>query len=102
LQVIQDTWNALEIPWLPGSIHAVRHADNKQLQLQLATALGLEIPPTLITNDPDEFLEFYRQHEGRLIDKLPSITFAASQRTGGELMRYTHRVTTRDARLASL
>jgi hypothetical protein len=95
-QVIQDTWNALEIPWLPGPIHAVRRADNKQLQLQLAAELGLELPPTLITNDPDAFLEFYREHEGRLIDKLPSIVFAASQRTGRELMRYTQPVTTRD------
>jgi hypothetical protein len=95
-KVIQDTWNALDIPWLPGPIHAIRGADNKQLQLQLATALGLEIPPTLITNDPDELLEFHRQHGGRIIDKFPSVTMAASQRTGGELMRYTQAVTTRD------
>ncbi|OJT18980.1 hypothetical protein BO221_36265 [Archangium sp. Cb G35] len=95
-QVIQDTWNALEIPWLPGPIQTIRRADNKQLQLQLATALGLEIPPTLMTNDPDEFLEFYRQHKGRLIDKLPSIVFPASQRKERELMRYTQHLTTRD------
>ncbi len=96
LQTLQDTWNALDIPWLPGPIHAIRLADNKQLQLQLATALGFEIPPTLITNDPDEFLEFYRQHGGQLIDKFPTVTMAASQRTGRELMRYTQAVTTRD------
>jgi hypothetical protein len=95
-QVIQDTWNALELPWLPGPIHAIRLADNKQLQLQLATALGLEIPPTLMTNDPDEFLAFYREHQGRLIDKLPSIVFPASQRRERELMRYTQPITTRD------
>jgi len=95
-QVLQDTWNALDIPLLPGPIHAIRSADNKQLQLQLATALGFEIPPTLITNDPDEFLDFYRQHGGQLIDKFPSVTLAASQRTGMELMRYTQAVTTRD------
>jgi hypothetical protein len=95
-QVIQDTWNALEVAWLPGPIHAIRRADNKQLQLQLATALGLEIPPTLMTNDPDEFLEFYRQHEGRIIDKLPSSVFPASQRRERELMRYTQPITTRD------
>lgn len=96
LQVVQDTWNALEIPWLPGPIYAIRRADCKQLQLQLATSLGLEIPPTLITNDPDAFLAFYRQHGGQLIDKLPSVTMAASLRTGRELMRYTQPVTRRD------
>ena len=95
-QVIQDTCNALEVPWLPGPLHAIRRADNKQLQLQLATALGLEIPPTLITSDPEAFLDFHREHGGRLIDKLPSVVFPASQRTGRELMRYTQPVTTRD------
>jgi hypothetical protein len=96
MRILQDTWNALDIPWLPGPIHAIRRADNKQLQLQLATQLGMEIPPTLVTSDPDEFLEFYRQHGGHLIDKFPSTTMAASQRTGGTLMRYTQAVTTRD------
>lgn len=96
LRLAQDIWNALDVPCLPGPINAIRHADNKQLQLQLATELGLEIPPTLITSDPDEFLDFYRQHEGRLIDKFPSTIMAASQRTGGTLMRFTQAVTTRD------
>jgi MvdD-like protein with pre-ATP grasp domain len=96
LRLVQDIWNALDIPCLPGPLHAIRGADNKQLQLQLATELGLEIPPTLITSDPDEFLEFYREHEGRLIDKFPSTVMAASQRTGGSLMRFTQAVTTRD------
>lgn len=95
-QVIQDTCNALDTMWLPGTIAAIRRADNKQLQLGLATELGFEIPPTLITTDPDEFLDFYRLHHGRLIDKLPSVTLAASQRTGREFMRYTQPVTTRD------
>jgi hypothetical protein len=96
-RLVQDTTNALEeVPWLPGPIDAIRRADNKQLQLQLATQLGLEIPPTLITNEPDEFLEFYRQHDGQLIDKFPSVAMPASQRTGRELIRYTQPVTTRD------
>ena len=96
MRILQDTWNALDIPWLPGPIHALRRADNKQLQLQLATRLGMEIPPTLITSDPDEFLEFYRQHGGHIIDKFPSTVMAATQRTGGTLMRFTQAVNTRD------
>jgi hypothetical protein len=96
VRVMQDTCNALDTKWLPGTISAIRRADNKQLQLGLATELGLEIPPTLITNDPDELLEFYRSHNGDLIDKLPSTVLPASQRTGLELMRYTQPVTTRD------
>jgi hypothetical protein len=97
LRVLQDTCNALETTWLPGTIAAIRRADNKQLQLGLAAELGFEIPPTLITNDPDEFLAFYRRHDGQLIDKLPSTVLPASQRTGGAVMRFTQPVTTRDA-----
>jgi len=96
LRVIQDTFNALETKWLPGTFAAIRRADNKQLQLGLAVELGFEIPPTLITNDPDELLAFYRQHNGNLIDKMPSTVLAASQLTGREWMRYTQPVTTRD------
>lgn len=96
LRVIQDTCNALDTRWLPGTVAAMRRADNKQLQLALAVELGFEIPPSLITTDPDEFLEFYRQHDGNLIDKLPSTVLPASQLTGRALMRYTQPVTTRD------
>lgn len=96
MRVLVDTWNTLDIPWLPGPIHAIRRADCKQLQLALAAELGLEIPDTLITSDPAAFLEFYRKHEGQIIDKLPSTTLAASVRTGRELMRFTQAVSTRD------
>jgi hypothetical protein len=96
MQVLVDTWNTLDIPWLPGPIHAIRRADCKQFQLALATELGLEIPDTLITSDPDAFLEFYREHEGQIIDKLPSTTMAAALRTGRELMRFTQGLSTRD------
>jgi hypothetical protein len=95
-RVMQDTCNALDTRWFPGTFAAMRRADNKQLQLGLATELGFEIPPTLITSDPQEFLEFYRRHDGNLIDKLPSTVLPASQLTGNELMRYTQPVTTRD------
>lgn len=95
-RVIQDICYALDTQWLPGTFAAIRRADNKQLQLRLASELGFEIPPTLITSDPEEFLEFYRSHNGNLIDKLPSTVLPASQLTGRELMRYTQPVTTRD------
>ena len=96
LRVIQDACNALDTRWLPGTIAAIRRADNKQLQLRLAVELGFEIPPSLITTDADELLAFHREHDGNLIDKLPSTVLPASQRTGRALMRYTQPVTTRD------
>ncbi|MEW2128981.1 ATP-grasp ribosomal peptide maturase [Streptomyces sp. NPDC005435] len=41
---------------------AVTAADFKPAQLQLATRLGLAIPPTLVTNDPEAAREFAAHH----------------------------------------
>jgi hypothetical protein len=96
IRVIQDACNALDTRWLPGTVTAIRHAGNKQVQLELAAQLGFEIPPTLLTNDPEEFLEFYRLHNGDLIDKLPTSALMVSQGPGGEFTRFTQPVTRRD------
>lgn len=50
----------------------IRNAQNKQLQLQLARELGLKIPQTLITNDPDAVRRFYRHCEERIVTKMLS------------------------------
>ena len=41
----------------------------KPWQLAIAQEIGLEIPPTLMTSDPDAAQEFWRQHEGDVIYK---------------------------------
>src|SRR5207237_1495301 len=51
-------------------------------------------PPTLIGNSPDEFLEFYRQHDGQIISKLASTAFTFT--LGTTFSRYTEIVSTRD------
>lgn len=55
--------------WVPGPVRTLHFAGEKSAQLRLAARLGFEIPPTLITNDPSELLEFYRAHNGKLICK---------------------------------
>lgn len=42
---------------------AVSRADFKPAQLRCFTQLGLRIPPTLITNDPEQAREFAAEHE---------------------------------------
>ena len=37
--------------------HCLRRADNKQLQLKIAREVGLEIPRTVITNEPEAVRE---------------------------------------------
>lgn len=44
-------------------------AHHKPWQLALAQKAGLEIPPTLMTSDPEEARHFIRQREGRIIYK---------------------------------
>ena len=43
-------------------IESVRTAENKLLQMRLARELGLEMPATLLTNDPDAVREFRVEH----------------------------------------
>jgi glutathione synthase/RimK-type ligase-like ATP-grasp enzyme len=44
-------------------------ASHKPYQLALAQKIGLEIPPTLMTNDVDEARSFWRLHEGEVVFK---------------------------------
>lgn len=49
---------------------AMAAAENKTRQLRLAQSIGLAIPPTLITADPQAARAFYAAHDGRVIAKL--------------------------------
>ena len=72
----------------------IRQAQNKQLQLQLAKELGLTIPKTLITNDPDSVREFYRALEGNVVAKMLS-SFAVYEE-GRETVVFTNAVKPED------
>ena len=47
-----------------------RAAENKLLQLRIARESGLEIPPTLLTNDASRARAFYEKEDGRVVAKL--------------------------------
>jgi hypothetical protein len=93
--LLDSLWDALPCRWVPATYPVLRRAARKPLQLQLASALGLELPPTLITNDPEEFLEFYAKHEGNIVSKLPSPAMTHTLKHL-KLARYTQQVTRRD------
>ncbi|HEX8129143.1 MAG TPA: MvdD family ATP-grasp ribosomal peptide maturase [Pyrinomonadaceae bacterium] len=50
----------------------IRRAENKQLQIQVARASGLNTPRTLITNDPEAVRDFARTCERGMITKMLS------------------------------
>lgn len=82
--------DAFRIDALPD----IRHAENKQLQLQAARNIGLEIPRTLTTNDPRAVRDFARTSESGIITKMLS-SFAIYE-DGKERVVFTNPVTSDD------
>lgn len=47
-----------------------REAENKLLQLRIASDVGLRVPRTIVTNDPDRVRSFFAEVEGDMVAKL--------------------------------
>ena len=54
--------------WI-NPLQAKRRADRKAVQMMQAKAVGLSIPQTLLSNDPQRIREFFKAHDGRVIYK---------------------------------
>jgi glutathione synthase/RimK-type ligase-like ATP-grasp enzyme len=63
---------------------AIACAENKTRQLRLAHEVGLAIPPTLITSDPQAARAFYAAQGGQVVAKLQN-SLGYSMRGGGGL-----------------
>lgn len=79
---VLDTWPRLRI------------AENKQLQLELARAAGLDVPKTLVTNDPAAARAFWDECRGRVVTKMMA-SFAIYEE-GQEKVVFTNPVTEKD------
>ena len=75
-------------------VQHIRHAENKQLQLQVARELGLSTPRTLTTNDPAAVRAFAKSCEGGMVTKMLS-SFAIYDE-GKELVIFTNPVKKED------
>lgn len=71
-----------------------RRLDSKEEQMKIASALGLNIPDTCITNNPEEARDFVRSHPGGAIVKMQS-SFAIYQE-GKEHVVFTNIVSEKD------
>jgi glutathione synthase/RimK-type ligase-like ATP-grasp enzyme len=96
---VQDLFTSLDCFWLPAPQRVIRKAEYKASQLKLAGLIGFELPPTLFTNNPDDFLAFYQEHNGNIISKL--LSSALYKFTGKTFNRYTQVVSKRDIAHAS-
>lgn len=72
-EVLEAFFNDLRCFQVPASRTVLKSAYAKIPQLTLAAKLGFNLPVTLVTNDPGEFLDFYRRHNGRVITKTASV-----------------------------
>jgi glutathione synthase/RimK-type ligase-like ATP-grasp enzyme len=75
-------------------LHHIRHAENKQLQLQVARELGLNIPRTLTTNDPAAVHAFAKSCAGGMVTKMLSSFAIYDERK--ELVVFTNPVKPED------
>src|SRR5712691_6926848 len=82
--------------WQLDPQERVRRAENKPLQLKVAQALGLPIPPTLLSNDPDAVRAFARSCAGGMITKMVVSPFFPTDEEGEIEGVYTNAVTPED------
>lgn len=85
LRGLLATLDAFQLNPLP----TVHRASNKQLQLRVAREVGLQIPDTLITNDPDAVRRFAAEHEAGVVCKM-MISFAVYDEEGTENVVFTN------------
>ena len=78
----------------------LRTAARKPVQLRLARELGLRVPATVITNDPDAVRAFFRACDGRVVVKATGSGWIGSAGDGAVRYVLTNRIGTDD--LASI
>jgi glutathione synthase/RimK-type ligase-like ATP-grasp enzyme len=66
----------------------VRRAEHKPYQLELAAEVGLDVPRTLTSNDPDAVRAFWATCGGRMVGKMLS-SFAIYDEAGREQVMFT-------------
>ena len=74
----------------------VRHASHKQLQLKIAREVGLDIPSTLTTNDPEEVRRFFttcKEKDGMITKMLSSFAVYEGDK---EKVVFTNRIEEKD------
>jgi glutathione synthase/RimK-type ligase-like ATP-grasp enzyme len=92
--ILFDLWHTLDCLWMPGPPSALSTGQYKIRQLRIAAEVGFELPPTLVTTNPDEVLAFYQEQNGQVVSKL--VGTMSSRYIARDAVRYTEPVTPRD------
>jgi len=73
-EILSGLFEDLNCLQVPASRQVLKTAHAKLPQFGLAARTGFDLPDTLITNSPQEFLDFYRKHNGKIITKPAAVT----------------------------
>ncbi len=65
---LEGIWDSIDCFWVSHP-NALKLAENKLLQLKTAKEIGFELPQTIVTNIPEDALEFYYSNEKNVICK---------------------------------
>lgn len=77
-------------PWV-----RIRQGECKQLQLELARSVGLDLPRTLVTNEPEAVRTFFEECGGRVMTKMMA-SFAIHEDDGREQVVFTNPIAAAD------
>jgi glutathione synthase/RimK-type ligase-like ATP-grasp enzyme len=77
---LQGFWHSLNCYWINDLTSEFRFS-HKPFQLTFAKIIGLLIPDTLITNNPDEVLKFVKKYPNQIIYKAFSATMQSWRET---------------------
>jgi MvdD family ATP-grasp ribosomal peptide maturase len=75
-------------------LNRLRHAEHKQLQLHVARKVGLDVPRTLVSNDPAAVRAFADECRGKIVTKMMA-AFAVYEE-GREQVVFTNPVSAKD------
>ncbi len=88
-------YTTLETFWVNPPLinkHLIQH--NKLFQLKVASQVGLEVPDTVITNDPERLIHFCEDHGGVIAIKMLKGDWFVEESDDKALFLFTQKITT--------
>lgn len=77
-ETLRGLYRGLDGLWV-NRVDRNRFAGSKVVQLRKARELGLRVPDTMITNDPERLVAFYHAHDGDIVVKMQKTAFWAPE-----------------------
>jgi MvdC family ATP-grasp ribosomal peptide maturase len=94
LEALEGFWDSLRDARWVDNLERIKAAENKLRQLRVAQEVGLVIPRTLVTNNPESAREFFDEVKGKMVAKL--LTPLSATMSGSSFFLYTSAVREED------